>query len=106
MLIVSRWLDARRRPPWFIAIETKAERPSARHLDQALANSERASRRHFRGAAHYRVVVHPNSREPVVYDAATATARMGLPELPEYVEALLAGRHPERLATTRPRPRR
>ncbi|WCB91514.1 hypothetical protein DSM104299_00185 [Baekduia alba] len=81
-----------------IAIETKAERPHPRHLAQVQANAQRASRRHFRGAPQYRIVVHPNSNEPVTYDAETRAARMGLPRLPAYVAALLDGAHHDRLA--------
>jgi hypothetical protein len=81
-----------------IAIETKAERPDPAHLAQVRANAQRASRRHFGGAPQYRIVIHPNSHEPVTYDLETQAARMGLPHLPSYLRALLAGAHPERLA--------
>jgi hypothetical protein len=87
-----------RRRRVIIAIETKAERPDPAHLAQVRANAQRVSRRHFRGAPQYRIVVHPNSREPVTYDLETQAARMGLPQLPRYLHALLAGAHPERLA--------
>jgi hypothetical protein len=81
-----------------IAIETKAQRPHPAHLDQVRANAERASRRHFNGVPQYRIVVHPNSNEPVTYDPRTRAARMGLPQLPAYVRSLLAGAHRDRLA--------
>jgi hypothetical protein len=81
-----------------VAIETKAQRPHPAHLDQVRANAQRASRRHFRNAPQYRIVVHPNSREPVTYDPHTRAARMGLPQLPAYLRGLLAGEHRERLA--------
>ena len=90
-------LHARRAPAFVIAIETKAQRPSPAHLDQIRAAAQRASRRHFGGLPQYRIVVHPNSREPVTFDERTAAARMGLPRLPAYLEALLAGKHPDRL---------
>jgi hypothetical protein len=87
------------RPRHFIiAIETKAGRPHPAHLDQARANAERASRRHFGGSPQHRIVVHPNSNEPVTYDRRTRVARMGLPSLAAYVEALLRGAHQDRLA--------
>ena len=81
-----------------IAIETKAQRPHAAHLDQVRANAERASRRHFNDAPQYRIVVHPNSSEPITYDPHTRAARMGLPQLPAYVRSVLAGTHRDRLA--------
>jgi hypothetical protein len=82
---------------FIVAIETKAERPADHHYDQVEANAERASRRHFGGAPQYRVVVHPNSTEPVTYDRTRNAARMGLPQLPGYLLALLRGAHPDRL---------
>jgi hypothetical protein len=87
------------RPARFmIAIETKAERPKPEHLEQVRANAERASRRHFGSAPQYRIVVHPNSSEPVAYDPLTRAARMGYPQLAGYLRALLDGAHPDRLA--------
>jgi len=91
-------LIVRRRPRFIIAIETKAERPHPAHLQQVCANAERASRRHFKRAPQYRIVVHPNSSEPIAYDPDTRAARMGLPHLPGYVRSLLHGAHPDRLA--------
>lgn len=87
-----------RRPRWFVAIETKAEQPRREHLDQVETNAARVSRRHFRGAPQYRIVVHPNSAEPITYDVRTQAARMGLPHLTRYLDALLAGAHGDRLA--------
>jgi Nuclease-related domain len=87
-----------RRPKYIVAIETKAERPHPAHLDQVRANAQRASRRYFRDAPQYRIVVHPNSNEPVTYDGAARAARMGLPRLPAYLRSLLDGAHPDRLA--------
>jgi hypothetical protein len=83
---------------YIIAIETKAERPADRHYDQVEANARRASVRYFGGAPQYRIVVHPNSKEPVVFDRARMAARMGLPLLPGYLSALLRGEHRDRLA--------
>jgi hypothetical protein len=87
-----------RGPRIIIALETKAERPRPAHLRQVQVNAERAARRHFRSAPRYCVVVHPNSNEPVTYDVATRAARMGLPSLPGYLDELLAGEHPDRMA--------
>jgi hypothetical protein len=86
-----------RRPRFIIAIETKAERPARHHLEQVRANAQRASRQHFGSVPQYRIVVHPNSREAVDYDAREAAARMGLVHLARYVEALLNGEHASRL---------
>lgn len=85
-------------PIYLIAIETKAERPDVSHLLQVDANADRASRRHFKGLPQYRVVVHPNSSEKVEFDPVTRAARMGLPELPAYLHAILRGNHPDRLS--------
>jgi hypothetical protein len=84
-------------PRFIIAIETKAERPDDRHYDQLLANAQRASRRYFGGVPQYRIIVHPNSSEPVVFDASRMAARMGLPRLRTYLTELLQGTHPDRL---------
>ena len=46
----------------------------------------------------YRIVVHPNSAEPVSYDGASQVARMGLPYLASYVDSLLSDAYRERLA--------
>ncbi len=87
------------RPTRFIiAIETKAERPAPSHLAQVHANARRASRQHFGAVPQYRIVVHPNSNEPVTYDVVTQAARMGLPRLPGYVRTVLGGRYADRLA--------
>jgi hypothetical protein len=86
-----------RRPRFIIAIETKAERPARHHLEQVGVNAQRASRRHFRGIPQYRIVVHPNSREPIEFDTAAGAARMGLVHLSGYVRALLSGDHASRL---------
>jgi len=86
------------RPARFVvAIETKAERPRAAHLEQVRANAQRASRRHYRGVPQHRIVVHPNSNEPVTFDPATGAVRMGLPRLPDYLTELVRGAHVERL---------
>jgi hypothetical protein len=86
-----------RRPAFIIAIETKAERPARHHLVQVAMNAQRASRRHFGGVPQYRIVVHPNSREPVVFHVEAGAARMGLVHLAAYVRALLGGEHRSRL---------
>jgi hypothetical protein len=87
------------RPARFIvAVETKAERPRPEHLEQVRANAQRASRRHFRGVPQHRIVVHPNSNEPIAWDPVSGAARMGLPRLPSYLSELVLGAHAERLS--------
>jgi hypothetical protein len=81
-----------------VAIETKAQRPHPAHFHQVRANAQRASRRHFDDVPQYRIVVHPNSNEPIAYDPDTRAARMGLARLPGYLRNLLAGEHSDRLA--------
>jgi hypothetical protein len=54
-----------------VAIETMAARPHPADLQQVRANAQRASRRHFDGVPQYRIVVHPDSDEPVAYDEHT-----------------------------------